>query len=110
MWLSLWYSKYERSTIYVFPIYLPALSTCTTNGIANANKPASINVHQQLSIYSNPDPEILLVETSSPLEEQIGAARRQVQGTYREGRAYVQGWVNKWISVEQAVESTFPYF
>ncbi|KAF6749873.1 apolipo protein O-domain-containing protein, partial [Ephemerocybe angulata] len=57
------------------------------------------------SIYPRADPDVLLVETSSPLEEQIGAVRRQVQGVYADGHSYVQGWISKWIGIEHAVEN-----
>ncbi|KAF8153878.1 apolipo protein O-domain-containing protein [Crassisporium funariophilum] len=60
---------------------------------------------EKLSIYPSPTPDILLVESPSELEKQIGGARRKVLNTYAEGHAYVQGWVSKWIGVEHAVEN-----
>ncbi|TFK33103.1 apolipo protein O-domain-containing protein [Crucibulum laeve] len=60
---------------------------------------------QKASIYPAPEPEILLVESPSPLEKHIGIARRQAQEAYSEAHAHVQGWVSKWIGVEHAVEN-----
>ncbi|KAF5353463.1 hypothetical protein D9756_007934 [Leucocoprinus leucothites] len=60
---------------------------------------------EKLSIYTSSTPDIILVETPSALEGQIGVARRQVCQTYRDGREYVQGWVSKWIGLEHAVEN-----
>lgn len=48
---------------------------------------------------------IVLVETPSELEKQIGIARRAVTASYLDARAQVQGVVSRWIGVEQAVES-----
>ncbi|EAU87335.1 hypothetical protein CC1G_02094 [Coprinopsis cinerea okayama7 len=60
---------------------------------------------EKLSIYSSPDPQIVLVESPSPLSLQIAVYRRHLQSTYADTHAYVQGWVSKWIEVEQAVEN-----
>ncbi|KAF5326638.1 hypothetical protein D9611_000701 [Ephemerocybe angulata] len=65
----------------------------------------SLENRDKLSIYPRADPDVLLVETTSPLEEQIGAVRRQVQGVYADGYSYVQGWISKWIGIEHAVEN-----
>jgi organizing structure protein 2 len=64
-----------------------------------------------LSIYPEPDPEIVLQETPSELERQMGVARRAVADVYLNAHQEVQGVVSKWIGVEQAVEraSFTPY-
>ncbi len=59
----------------------------------------------QLPIYPTPEPELILVETPSELEKQIGVARRALTDTYLDAHARVQGVVSRWIGVEQAVES-----
>ena len=64
--------------------------------------------HGQLPIYPIPDQEVVLVETPSELEKQIGVARRAVTGTYLDAHARVQAVVSRWIGVEQAVESAYP--
>jgi len=51
-----------------------------------------------------PDQEIVLEETPSELERQIGVARRAVADVYLKGHREVQGFVSKWIGAEQAVE------
>ncbi|KAF9007090.1 apolipo protein O-domain-containing protein [Cyathus striatus] len=58
-----------------------------------------------LSIYPKPDPEIILVETPSQLEKQIGVARVQTLQAVSEARAHVQGWIDRWIGIEHAVEN-----
>ncbi|KAF8200253.1 apolipo protein O-domain-containing protein [Pholiota molesta] len=60
---------------------------------------------QKLSIYPEPDPEILLVESPSKLEHEIGVVRRHVLRTYADAHAHVQSWVSHWIGVEHAVEN-----
>ncbi|OSD05101.1 hypothetical protein PYCCODRAFT_1475659 [Trametes coccinea BRFM310] len=60
---------------------------------------------EKLPIYPAPEPEIILVETPSELEKQIGVARRAVTATYEDAHARVQNVVSRWIGVEQAVES-----
>ncbi|KAF9528766.1 apolipo protein O-domain-containing protein [Crepidotus variabilis] len=58
----------------------------------------------KLSIYPSATPDILLVDSPSELENQIGVARRQAQSVYSDAHAEVQSWVAKWIGVEHAVE------
>ena len=58
----------------------------------------------QPSVYSEPEPQLVLIDTPTELEKQIGGARETVTGAYRDSYSYVQGWVNKWIGVEHAVE------
>jgi len=58
----------------------------------------------KLPIYPEPTRDVLLIETPSELEQQIGKARRAVTGTYLDARAQVQGVVSRWISVEESVE------
>ncbi|KAL0952954.1 hypothetical protein HGRIS_007164 [Hohenbuehelia grisea] len=59
----------------------------------------------KLPIYPLPTPEILLVETHSPLEQQIGVARQAVTQAYNDAYSQVQGVVSKWIGVEHAIEN-----
>ncbi|KAH9837539.1 apolipo protein O-domain-containing protein [Rhodofomes roseus] len=58
----------------------------------------------KLSIYPEPDRDVLLIETPSELEKQIGKVRSSVTATYLDARAQVQGVVSRWISVEESVE------
>ncbi|KAL4254768.1 MICOS complex subunit [Abortiporus biennis] len=58
----------------------------------------------KLPIYPQPDPEIVLQETPSELEKQIGKVRRRLTATYDDAHGRVQEVVSKWIGVEQAVE------
>ena len=53
-------------------------------------------------------PDILLVDSPSQLEREIGVVRRHVLRVYDDAHAHVQGWVSRWIGVEHAVESTSP--
>ncbi|KAH9050212.1 apolipo protein O-domain-containing protein [Lactarius hengduanensis] len=48
--------------------------------------------------------EIVLVDTPSVLETQIGVARRAVTSVTRDVHAQVHGVVSKWIGIEHAVE------
>ncbi|KAI0045229.1 hypothetical protein FA95DRAFT_1495709 [Auriscalpium vulgare] len=59
----------------------------------------------QLSIYPEPAPDVVVVDTPSQLEEQIGVARRAATGVFNDAHAKVQGVVSKWIGVEHAVEN-----
>ncbi|RDX51735.1 hypothetical protein OH76DRAFT_1463125 [Lentinus brumalis] len=68
----------------------------------------AVGVHEardKLPIYPTPEPELILVETPSELEKQIGVARRALTDTYLDAHARVQGVVSRWIGVEQAVEN-----
>ena len=70
----------------------------------------SSQVGQQLSIYPEPEREIVVVDSPSVLETQIGVARRAVTGVARDVHARVHGAVSQWIGIEQAVERTFIFF
>ncbi|KAF8636104.1 hypothetical protein AX17_003809 [Amanita inopinata Kibby_2008] len=59
---------------------------------------------EKLSIYPSPTSDILLFDTPSPLELQIGRVRRRVTGAVCDARDQVQQVVNRWIGVEHAVE------
>jgi len=61
----------------------------------------------QLSIYPEPEREIVVVDAPSVLETQIGVARRAVTGVARDVHARVHGVVSQWIGIEHAVERAF---
>lgn len=61
----------------------------------------------QLSIYPEPEREIVVVDAPSVLETQIGVARRAVTGVARDAHARVHGVVSQWIGIEHAVERAF---
>uniref|UniRef100_A0A8H7XL84 MICOS complex subunit n=1 Tax=Psilocybe cubensis TaxID=181762 RepID=A0A8H7XL84_PSICU len=67
----------------------------------------AVGIHdpQKLSIYPAPTPDIVLVESPSALEREIGVVRRHAMRAYDDAHAHVQGWVSKWIGVEHAVEN-----
>ncbi|KAF8576990.1 hypothetical protein K439DRAFT_1622441 [Ramaria rubella] len=56
------------------------------------------------SIYPQPEPELVLVETHSALEQQIAVTRRATNSVYQAARSRVQSIVDRWIGVEHAVE------
>ncbi|EIW54815.1 uncharacterized protein TRAVEDRAFT_39308 [Trametes versicolor FP-101664 SS1] len=58
-----------------------------------------------MPIYPSPDSDVVLVETPSELEKQIGVSRRAVTTTYLDAHSRVQSVISRWIGVEQAVES-----
>ncbi len=60
-------------------------------------------VHQ-LSIYPEPEREIVVVDSPSVLETQIGVARKAVTGVARDVHRRVHGAVSEWIGIEHAVE------
>ncbi|KAF9552095.1 hypothetical protein CPC08DRAFT_674493 [Agrocybe pediades] len=77
-----------------------ALLTATIAGTA-----VGLHDPSKLPIYPEPTPDVLLVESPSELEKQIGVARRHVHRAYSDAHAHIQGWVSKWIGVEHAVEN-----
>ncbi|KAH6877040.1 apolipo protein O-domain-containing protein [Coprinopsis sp. MPI-PUGE-AT-0042] len=77
-----------------------AFAAATAGGVVFVEKP-----REKLSIYSASETPVTLVEAPSPLTDQIAVYRRHVQRTYADSHSYVQGWVSKWIEVEQAIEN-----
>ncbi|KAG8215384.1 apolipo protein O-domain-containing protein [Butyriboletus roseoflavus] len=68
------------------------------------------DLSEKPSIYPNPPPTLVLLDTPSPLELRIGQVRREVCGYYSGARTRVQGVIDRWIHVEQAVESRLKSF
>ncbi|KAI0821869.1 apolipo protein O-domain-containing protein [Trametes gibbosa] len=64
-----------------------------------------LEARDKLPIYPTPDAEVVLLETPSELEKQIGVGRRAVTATYLDAHARLQSVISRWIGVEQAVES-----
>jgi organizing structure protein 2 len=60
----------------------------------------------QLSIYPEPEREIVVLDCPSVLETQIGVARKALTGVARDVHARVHGVVSQWIGIEHAVERT----
>ena len=58
----------------------------------------------QLSIYPEPEREIVVVDSPSVLETQIGVVRKSVTGVARDVHRRVHGVVSEWIGIEHAVE------
>jgi len=62
------------------------------------------DVRQKLSIYPAPEREVVVVDSPSVLETQIGVARKVVTGVARDVHRRVHGAVSEWIGIEHAVE------
>ncbi|KAG8762980.1 hypothetical protein FRC12_008774 [Ceratobasidium sp. 428] len=60
---------------------------------------------KKLSIYAPPEPDVLLVPTSSELVDTIGRTRRILVRAGEESRDGVQGIIGRWIQVERRVEA-----
>jgi organizing structure protein 2 len=59
----------------------------------------------QLSIYPTPIPDLVLLDTPSALEKRIGMARREITGYYTGVHSQAQGIIDRWINIEEKVES-----
>ncbi|KAH0834195.1 hypothetical protein J3R83DRAFT_11507 [Lanmaoa asiatica] len=73
-------------------------------------KTVFIDLPEKLSIYANPTPTLVLLDTPSPLELRIGQVRREVCGYYSGARTQVQGVIDRWIHIEETVESRLKSF
>ncbi|KAF8838563.1 hypothetical protein BDN67DRAFT_971335 [Paxillus ammoniavirescens] len=69
-----------------------------------------VELPDKLSIYPKPPPTIVLLDTPSPLELRIGQVRREVCGYYSGARGQVQDVIDRWIHVEETVESRIKSF
>lgn len=65
---------------------------------------AAVPEREKLSIYPEPEEQLVLVNSPTKLERQIGRVRESIAGTYKDSYAYVQGWVDRWIATEHAIE------
>ncbi|KAG1762573.1 apolipo protein O-domain-containing protein [Suillus occidentalis] len=64
----------------------------------------------KLSIYPTPIPELILLDTPSALEKRIGMVRREITGYYTGVHSKAQGIIDRWISVEEKVETRIKSF
>ena len=65
---------------------------------------AALPEREKLPIYPRPEDKLVLVNTPTELERQIGQVRVKVTETYKDSYAYVQSWVDRWIATEHAIE------
>jgi organizing structure protein 2 len=84
------------------------------NVVANAAEGSgswtSSSGQTKLSIYPTPIPELILLDTPSALEKQIGMVRREITGYYTGVHSKAQGIIDRWISVEEKVETRIKSF
>jgi len=73
-------------------------------GVLTSEPHQQDKVRQKLSIYPEPEREIVVVDAPSVLETRIGVARRAVMGVVRDVHGRVHGAVSEWIGIEHAVE------
>jgi len=59
---------------------------------------------RKFSIYAEPEREIVVVDSPTVLETQVGVARRAITGVARDVHTRVHGVVSEWIGIEHAVE------
>ncbi|OJA18202.1 hypothetical protein AZE42_08882 [Rhizopogon vesiculosus] len=64
----------------------------------------------KLSIYPTPIPELVLLDTPSALEKRIGMVRREITGYYTGVHSQAQGIIDRWINIEEKVESRIKSF
>ena len=65
---------------------------------------AALPEREKLPIYPQPEDQLVLVNSPTELERQIGQVRVKVTDTYKDSYAYVQSWVDRWIATEHAIE------
>ncbi|TFY56832.1 hypothetical protein EVG20_g8772, partial [Dentipellis fragilis] len=85
------------------PNFQPRRTLLTAAAAVAVSLPDS--AREKLPIYPAPEQDIIVVETPTELERQIGHARRAATRVLNDTHAQVQGVIGKWIGIEQAVES-----
>ncbi|KIJ64200.1 hypothetical protein HYDPIDRAFT_28642 [Hydnomerulius pinastri MD-312] len=78
--------------------------------VAEPPRRVFIELPEKLPIYPTPSATLVLLDTPSPLELRIGQVRRELCGYYSGAQAQVQGVVDRWIHVEEVVESRIKSF
>ncbi|CAO3687624.1 unnamed protein product [Umbelopsis vinacea] len=78
-----------------------ALATAVSRPVAYAEER-----NNKLNIYDEPEPEIVLVESPSRLEENIALAQKYVNNTYDNGMEQLQQVQSKLQKIEQNVKKT----
>jgi len=100
----IWTRALPRAGIVASGAVAGAVMTVTERG-APAPQYYEDKVRQkQLSIYPEPEREIVVVDSPTVLERQIGVVREAVVGVARDVHRRVHGAVSEWIGIEHAVE------
>ncbi|OAD04419.1 hypothetical protein MUCCIDRAFT_123563, partial [Mucor lusitanicus CBS 277.49] len=55
------------------------------------------------SIYDEPEPKVVIIESPTKLEEQVYIAQKYANETLEEGKTHVNGWVQKYQELENQV-------
>ncbi|CAG8556515.1 10523_t:CDS:2, partial [Diversispora eburnea] len=79
------------------------------SAISFANIPlvfAQENKPKKLSIYDDPIPEIVLIESPTKLEQDIRKTRTKIMQTTNKLEYNLRDVINKWIEIEQKTERT----
>lgn len=106
-------SSTPENTAQNAPAFQSVSSEADPNAVEPVDEPPRTvfpDLPEKLSIYPSPTPTLVLLDTPSPLELRIGQVRRDVCGYYSGARTQVQGVIDRWIRVEEAVESRLKSF
>ncbi|KAI8992010.1 apolipo protein O-domain-containing protein [Mycotypha africana] len=73
--------------------------------IANAAPVLAEEKRTKLSIYDEPEPKVVIVESPTKLEEQVHYAQKYAHQTLQQGKSHVDTWVNKYKTVENDLKT-----
>lgn len=80
-----------------------AVAAAGTAMVATAPVAFAEEKRTKLSIYDEPEPKVVIVESPTKLEEQVYIAQKYANETLEEGKTHVNSWVEKYQQLENEV-------
>ncbi|OBZ85492.1 hypothetical protein A0J61_06461 [Choanephora cucurbitarum] len=87
------------------PILKRSFATAAASSayLATATTAFAEEKRTKLSIYDQPEPKVVIIESPTKLEEQVFYAQKYANETLEEGKTHVNGFVQKYKEVEHQV-------
>ncbi|KAI9483110.1 MAG: apolipo protein O-domain-containing protein [Benjaminiella poitrasii] len=82
-----------------------AVAAAGSAWVATASTAFAEEKRSKLSIYDEPEPEVVIIESPTKLEEQVYIAQKYANETLEEGKSHVSGWIKKYHNYEDTVKN-----
>jgi len=83
-----------------------AVAAASSVYISSMSTVSAEEKRQKLSIYDEPEPKVVVIESPTKLEEQVYVVQKYANETVEEGKNYVNSWIHKYEELENDVTST----
>ncbi|KAI7907990.1 apolipo protein O-domain-containing protein [Cokeromyces recurvatus] len=82
-----------------------AIAAASSAWVATASTAFAEEKKTKLSIYDEPEPKVVIIESPTKLEEQVYIAQKYANKTLDEGKNHVNSWIKKYEDFENDVKN-----